>query len=322
MTRKLPSISIRELIEAGAHFGHRTMRWNPKMSSYLYGARDGIHIIDLQQTLPLLNQALERIYDVAKENGRILFVGTKMQASEIIAEEAARCGQFYINHRWLGGTLTNWSTINRSIKKLNDLEKLLADAEISESEEHEKAKFTKKEKLNISRKIEKLEKSLGGIREIGGVPDLIFIIDTNKEDLAVDEANAMGIPVIAILDSNSNPDNITYPIPGNDDASRAIKLYCRLVADTILYGMQEALISSGVDFGASADLSEVVALNKKEKQASAPSKEKKKLVVVHKEKANEAVEENKTAAPKAETTEDNTESAKKEKKTTASKKKA
>lgn len=266
MTRKLPSITIKELIESGAHFGHRTMRWNPKMSSYLFGKRDGIHIIDLQQTLPLLNSALEKIYDVAKSNGRILFVGTKMQASEIIAEEAVRCRQHYVNHRWLGGMLTNWATINNSIKKLRDLEQLLVDAgdEDDEDEMHfSKVRFTKKERLDISRKIDKLEKSLGGIREMGGVPEIIFIIDTNMEDLAIQEAKTLGIPVVAILDSNSNPDNIDYPIPGNDDASRAISLYCRLVADTVLYGMQEALVDSGVDFGAAADISNIVGLNSK-----------------------------------------------------------
>lgn len=266
MTRKLPSITIKELIESGAHFGHRTMRWNPKMSSYLFGKRDGIHIIDLQQTLPLLNAALEKIYDVAKSNGRILFVGTKMQASEILAEEAIRCGQHYVNHRWLGGMLTNWATINNSIKKLRDLEQLLVDAG-DEGDEDEmnfsKVRFTKKERLDISRKIDKLEKSLGGIREMGGIPEIIFIIDTNMEDLAIQEAKTLGIPVVAILDSNSNPDNIDYPIPGNDDASRAISLYCRLVADTVLYGMQEALVDSGVDFGAAADISNIVGLNSK-----------------------------------------------------------
>jgi small subunit ribosomal protein S2 len=270
MTRKLPSITIKELIESGAHFGHRTMRWNPKMSSYLFGKRDGIHIIDLQQTLPLLNAALEKIYDVAKSNGRILFVGTKMQASEILAEEAIRCGQHYVNHRWLGGILTNWATINNSIKKLRDLEQLLIDAG-DEGDEDEmqfaKVRFTKKERLDISRKIDKLEKSLGGIREMGGVPEIIFIIDTNMEDLAIQEAKTLGIPVVAILDSNSNPDNIDYPIPGNDDASRAISLYCRLVADTVLYGMQEALVNSGVDFGASADISNIVGLNSKNDKA-------------------------------------------------------
>ncbi len=306
MTRKLPSITIKELIEAGAHFGHRTMRWNPKMSSYIYGIRDGIHIIDLQQTLPLLTVALEKLYDVAKSNGRILFVGTKMQASEIVAEEAKRCGQHYVNHRWLGGMLTNWATINRSIKKLYELEKLLADAgeEGADGEEDSgKAKFTKKERLDISRKIEKLEKSLGGIREMGGVPDILFVIDTNMEDLAIQEAKTLGIPVVAILDSNSNPDDVEYPVPGNDDASRALRLYCRLVADTALYGMQEALVDSGVDFGAAADLSDVLQLNNnKNEKNSKPQAVKKKIVRTEEEKteiAEVAEESKKVAKPRA-----------------------
>lgn len=255
----IPSISIRELIEAGVHFGHKTMRWNPKMSSYLYGIKDDVHIIDLQQTLPLLTLALEKIYEVAKNNGRILFVGTKTQASEVVSEAAKRCGQYYINHRWLGGTLTNWSTINKSIKKLTDLEKSLQSS--AEDGETEGLNFTKKEKLDITRKIGKLEKSLGGIREMGAVPNLLFVIDTNIEKIAIDEAKKLGIPVVAILDSNSDPDNINFPIPGNDDATRAIKLYCRLVSDAILLGMQESLIAAGVDIGESSDLSQIVQLN-------------------------------------------------------------
>jgi small subunit ribosomal protein S2 len=298
MTRKLPSITIKELIESGVHFGHRTMRWNPKMSSYLYGVRDGIHVIDLQQTLPLLHVALEKIYDVAKSNGRILFVGTKMQASEIVAEEAKRCGQYYVNHRWLGGMLTNWSTINRSIKKLHELEKLLEEAGVEGEEELGQAKFTKKERLDISRKIEKLEKSLGGIREMGGVPSILFVIDTNMEDLAIQEAKTLGIPVVAILDSNSNPDNVAYPVPGNDDASRALKLYCRLIADTALYGMQEALAHSGVDMGAAADLSNVLQLNnnRHDNGKDAKFKEAKKKIV--KPESAEKIEETKVAKPK------------------------
>lgn len=292
--RKLPSITISELIEAGVHFGHKTMRWNPKMSSYLYGIKDGIHIIDLQQTLPLLHVALEKLYDVAKNNGRILFVGTKMQASDIVAEEAKRCGQYYVNHRWLGGTLTNWPTINNSIKKLRDLEKSLVDAD-SEDEVSSKLKFNKKERLDITRKIEKLEKSLGGIREMGGVPDLIFIIDTNMEDLAIQEATKLGIPVIAILDSNSNPDNITYPIPGNDDATRSLKLYCRLVTDSILYGIQESLIKSGVDMGEAADLSDVLKLNKADNSTEEKKEERKSVV----KKAPAKVVEKKPVAKKA-----------------------
>ena len=269
--RKLPSITISELIEAGVHFGHKTMRWNPKMSSYLYGVKDGVHIIDLQQTLPLLHVALAKIYDVAKSNGRILFVGTKMQASDVVAEAAKRCGQYYVNHRWLGGMLTNWPTINRSIKTLQDLEKSIVDADIAD-ENSDKLKFTKKERLDITRKIEKLEKSLGGIREMGGIPDLLFVIDTNMEELSLLEAKKLGIPVIAILDSNSNPDNVTYPIPGNDDATRSIKLYCSLVSDAILYGMQESLVASGVDIGAMADLADIVQFNNKPKNDSEAKK--------------------------------------------------
>jgi len=281
--KKIPNITISELIEVGAHFGHKTMRWNPKMSSYLYGIKDDVHIIDLQQTLPLLQIALEKIYDVAKANGRILFVGTKMQASEVVAEEAKRCGQYYINHRWLGGTLTNWSTINRSIKKLTELEKSLEKEE--QEEEQDKLRFTKKEKLEITRKIEKLEKSLGGIREIGGLPNLLFVIDTNKEEIAIQEANKLGIPVVAILDSNSNPDNINYPIPGNDDATRALKLYCRLVSDAVLAGISESLIASGVDIGEATEISDILQMNAKlDNKHKAPKKKAEdKKQVEHKE---------------------------------------
>lgn len=291
--RKIPSITISELIEAGVHFGHKTMRWNPKMSSYLYGIKDGVHIIDLQQTLPLLHSALEKIYDVAKDNGRILFVGTKMQASDIVAEAAKRCGQYYVNHRWLGGMLTNWPTINRSIKTLHDLEKTIADADLQD-EATETLKFTKKERLDITRKIEKLEKSLGGIRKMGGIPDLIFVIDTNMEELAIQEAKKLGIPVVAILDSNSNPDHIAYPVPGNDDATRSIRLYCDLVANTVLFGMQESLVASGVDIGAMSDLSDVLQMSNEE----AKKKETKKKAPAAKVEVKKA-EESKPAAKKA-----------------------
>lgn len=309
MLRKLPSITISELIESGVHFGHKTMRWNPKMSSYLYGIKDDVHIIDLQQTLPLLHSALEKIYDVARNNGRVLFVGTKMQASEVIAESAKRCGQYYVNHRWLGGMLTNWSTINRSIKKLYDLEKLISDADLEEeaaTEGSAKPKFNKKERLEITRSIEKLEKSLGGIREMGGIPDLLFVIDTNMEDIALKEARKLNIPVVAILDSNSNPDDIDYPVPGNDDATRAIKLYCRLVSDTILYGMQESLIASGVDLGAVADLSEIVKINANIEQENEIKKKEFKKKATHKpvdRKEHKAEEKPKTKvqAPVAKT---------------------
>ena len=293
--KKLPQITISELIEAGVHFGHKTMRWNPKMSSYLYGIKDGVHIIDLQQTLPLINSALEKIYDVARSNGRILFVGTKTQASDVVSEAAKKCGQYYINHRWLGGTLTNWSTINRSIKKLSELEKSLETS--AAEEESGKLKFTKKERLDITRKIEKLEKSLGGIREMGGLPNLLFVIDTNMEDIAIQEAKKLGIPVIAILDSNSNPDNITYPIPGNDDATRAIKLYCNLVSSAILFGMQESLIASGIDIGEATEINDILQLS-----ASLEKKNDIKFKDAKKKPAKTDESEKKASKPRAKKT--------------------
>jgi small subunit ribosomal protein S2 len=239
--------TIKELIEAGVHFGHKTMRWNPKMAPFLYGSRDNVHIIDLQQTVPLLYRALQNVYNVVKNNGRILFVGTKKQASNEIAEAAKRCGQYYVSNRWLGGMLTNWPTISKSINILEDLEKKIAT---NDNTENPHAKLTKKELLVINRKKDKLELSLGGIRNMGGKPDLLFIIDTNKESLAILEAVKLDIPIIAILDSNSNPDHINYPIPGNDDATRSIKLYCKLISDAALAGIQDSLTASGVDVGA------------------------------------------------------------------------
>lgn len=241
----LPQFTMRELIDAGVHFGHKTKRWNPKMGPFLYGVRNDIHIIDLQQTVPLLHQALTMVREVVSKNGRVLFVGTKFQAMEPIAEAAKRCGQYYINQRWLGGMLTNWQTIQASIKKLRKMEELLGQ---------EKTGLTKKETLDMQRAYQKLEKSLGGIKEMGGLPDIIFIIDTNKEDLAVKEAATLNIPVIAILDSNSSPDGINYPVPGNDDATRAIRLYCRLISDAALDGLQQSVNKSGVDVGASAEV--------------------------------------------------------------------
>ncbi len=236
---------MRELIEAGVHFGHKTKRWNPRMAPYLFGVRSGLHIIDLQQTVPLLHRALVTVREVVAKNGRVLFVGTKRQAADPVAEAAKRCGQYYINQRWLGGMLTNWGTIQASIKRLRKLEEVL---------ESENTGLTKKETLTLTRDREKLEKSLGGIKNMGGLPDLIFIIDTNKEDLAVKEAARLNIPVIGILDSNSSPDGITYPIPGNDDATRAIKMYCQLISDAALDGLQESLSKSGADLGASEDV--------------------------------------------------------------------
>lgn len=242
-----PNFTIKELLDAGVHYGHKTMRWNPKMAPYLYGSKDDIHIIDLQQTVPFLYRALQAIYNVVKNNGRVLLVGTKKQASEEIAQAAKRCGQYYVNHRWLGGMLTNWPTVSKSINTLRDLEQKL-----SEENQHN-SRLTKKEILEISRKQDKLERSLGGIRDIGGKPDLLFIIDTNKESLAIQEALKLNIPIIAVLDSNSNPDNINFPIPGNDDATRSIKLYCKLISDAALAGIQDSLAASGADLGDSAE---------------------------------------------------------------------
>jgi len=224
----LPDFSMRQLFEAGVHFGHHVRRWNPKMGTYIFGVRNNTHIIDLQQTIPLLYRALEAIKDNAARGGRLLIVGTKRQASPVVADSAKRCGQYYVNHRWLGGTLTNWQTVSRSIKSLRETEDRLANPE----------GFTKKEQLNLDRARNKFELSLGGIREMGGVPDMLFIIDTNREATAVKEANKLGIPVVAILDSNSDPDGITYPIPGNDDSGRAIALYGDLIAQAVLAGLQ------------------------------------------------------------------------------------
>ena len=236
----LPTFTMRQLIEAGVHFGHNTRRWNPKMKPFIFGTRDSVHIIDLQQTVPMLYRAMQAVRDVAAQGGRVLFVGTKSQAQTPIREAAERCGQYYVNHRWLGGTLT------------------------------------KKEKLNIAREREKLDRSLGGIKEMGGRPDLIFVIDTIKEDLALHEARRLGIPVVAVCDSNSDPDNIDYPVPGNDDAIRAINLYCDLIAGSVLDGIQEEMAKAGVDLGAQETVVEEVEVNEDsdgEKAAEAEDKE-------------------------------------------------
>ena len=240
----LPDYSMRQLLEAGVHFGHQTHRWNPRMSQYLYGSRNKIHIIDLTQTVPMLHQALKTVRDVVAQGGRVLFVGTKRQASEPIADAAKRCAQYYVNHRWLGGTLTNWQTISNSIKRLRTIEEILSTGAVG---------LTKKEGLNLQRERDKYERSLGGIKDMGGVPDLLFVIDTNKEAIAIQEANKLGIPVAAVVDSNSNPEGITFPIPGNDDASRALALYCDLVARAVIDGLSEAQGSHGVDIGAAAE---------------------------------------------------------------------
>lgn len=238
----LPEFSMRQLLEAGAHFGHQTHRWNPKMDRYIFGSRSNIHIIDLSQTIPLLHQALVKVRDVAAGGGRVLFVGTKRQASDPVAVAAKRCAQYYVNHRWLGGTLTNWRTISGSIARLRELEGVLDGGGEGR---------VKKELLQLTRERDKLELSLGGIKDMGGIPDLMFVIDTNKEAIAIQEARKLNIPVVAILDTNSDPDGITYPIPGNDDAARAIQLYCDLVADSVLDGLAAGQASLGVDLGAS-----------------------------------------------------------------------
>jgi small subunit ribosomal protein S2 len=241
----MPTFSMRQLLEAGVHFGHHTRRWNPKMAPYIFGVRNGIHIIDLGQTVPMLQQGIEAIRGVVASGGRVLFVGTKRQASEKIADSAKRCGQYYVNHRWLGGMLSNWKTISQSIKRLRDLDERL---------QGNTAGLTKKELLQMTRQRDKLERALGGIKEMGGQPDILFIIDTNKEDIAVAEANKLGIPVVAILDSNSDPSGVTYPIPGNDDAIRAISLYCDLVSAAVLDGLQQEMAATGADIGEAEEL--------------------------------------------------------------------
>jgi small subunit ribosomal protein S2 len=240
----LPQFTMRQLLEAGVHFGHQTHRWNPKMDTYLYGARNNIHIIDLTKTVPFLHQALVVVSDVVAQGGRVLFVATKRQASEVVADSAKRCAQYYVNHRWLGGMLTNWKTITNSIKRLRQLDELVSG---------EGQGFTKKELMQLTRERDKLEQALGGIKDMGGLPDLLFVIDTNKESIAVAEARKLGIPVVAVVDSNSNPDGVNYIVPGNDDAGRAITLYCDLISRAAIDGIERSASRSGVDVGASSD---------------------------------------------------------------------
>ena len=235
------TFTMRQLLEAGVHFGHHTRRWNPKMEPFIFGERNGIHILDLQQTVPLFARALEALRDTAGKGGRILFVGTKRAAADKIAETAKACGQYYVNHRWLGGMLTNWATVSQSIKRLRDLEARLSSDEVSQ--------LGKKEILQLIRERDKLELILGGIKEMGGLPDMLFILDTNKEDIAVLEANKLNIPVVAVIDSNASPVGVDFPIPGNDDAMRAITLYCELAQTAVLDGLQAELMASGTDIG-------------------------------------------------------------------------
>lgn len=236
-----PTVTMQQLIEAGVHFGHQTHRWNPRMKPYIFGARNGVHIIDLSQTVPLFARALDFVASTVRAGGKVLFVGTKRQAQEPIAQAALSCGQHFVNHRWLGGMLTNWKTISRSIKRLKSLEEQLAG---------DTSGLTKKEVLQLTREHAKLESSLGGIRDMGGIPEVMFVIDANKEELAIKEANVLGIPVVAVLDTNVDPNGIAFPIPGNDDASRAVRLYCEAIAQAASKGGDEGVVDSGADIGA------------------------------------------------------------------------
>ncbi len=238
----LPEFSMRQLLEAGAHFGHQSHRWNPKMSEYIFGVRSNIHIIDLAQTVPMLHRALQAVSDTVAKGGRILFVGTKRQAQDAVADAAKRSAQYYVNSRWLGGTLTNWKTVSNSIKRLRALDEMLSAGQVHG--------YTKKERLTLTRERDKLERALGGIKDMGGLPDLLFVVDTNKEDIAIKEARRLGVPVAAVIDTNCDPHGITFPFPGNDDAARAITLYCDLVARAAVDGISRAQGGAGIDLGA------------------------------------------------------------------------
>ncbi len=290
----LPDVSMRQLLEAGVHFGHTTRRWNPRMAPFIFGERNGVHIIDLQQTVPLFHQALLAVRDVVAGGGRVLFVGTKRQAAEKVAEAAGSCGQYYVNHRWLGGMLTNWKTISQSIRRLKELEGKL-DGEVDG--------LTKRELLTLTRQREKLDRALGGIKEMGGLPDLLFIIDTNKEHLAVSEANRLGIPVVAVLDSNSDPEGVSFPVPGNDDAIRAISLYCDSIAEAVLDGIQQEMVRSGIDIGAT-DTPIAEAVEEEAGEAEAPAELDEagaELEAAAAEGAESAAEETESAETPAET---------------------
>ena len=239
----LPTFTMRQMLESGVHFGHVTRRWNPKMEQYIFGTRQGIHILDLQQTVPMLYRAMQAVSDAVAGGGRVLWVGTKRQASIPIAEAAKRCGQYYVNHRWLGGMMTNWKTISNSIRRLKSLEEQLSE------ENDGTVGLTKKELLKLTREYDKLDRSLGGIKDMGGLPDIVFVLDTNKESIAVAEANKLGIPVIGVLDSNSSPIGVDYPIPGNDDSTRSITFYCDMIAGSVLSGIQAEMSTSGIDIG-------------------------------------------------------------------------
>jgi len=258
----LPTFSMRQMLEAGVHFGHSTRRWNPRMKPFIFGERNKIHILDLQQTVPMLHAALKALSDVTSRGGRVLFVGTKRAAADKIAETARNCGQYYVNHRWLGGMMTNWSTVSRSIRRLRDLEARMESDEINQ--------LTKKEVLQLTRERDKLELTLGGIKEMGGLPDMLFIIDTNKEAIAVEEANRLGIPVIAIVDSNAKPEGVDYIVPGNDDAMRAISFYCELAQAAVLDGLQTELMKTGGDVGEASEAPVEAAVSAAPSEEAAP----------------------------------------------------
>jgi len=291
----LPTFNMRQLLEAGVHFGHQTHRWNPKMDTYIFGSRNNIHIIDLAQTVPLLHQALVAVSDTVARGGRLLFVGTKRQASDAIAESAKQCAQYYINHRWLGGTLTNWQTVSHSIKRLRQLEDILGEGGQG---------LTKKELLQLTREQEKIERALGGIKDIGGLPDILFVIDTNKEAIAIAEARKLKIPVIAVVDTNCDPDLVDHPVPGNDDAGRAIALYCDLIARAAIDGIERGQGSAGIDIGESEApaVEPALAEEPKEEEAkpAAEAKEAPKAEDKSKEKPKPAAKTKPDDAPKAE----------------------
>ncbi len=261
----LPSFSMRQMLEAGVHFGHSTRRWNPRMKPFIFGERNKIHILDLQQTVPMLHAALKALSDVTSRGGRVLFVGTKRAAADKIAETARNCGQYYVNHRWLGGMMTNWATVSRSIRRLRDLEGRMDSDEINQ--------LTKKEVLQLTRERDKLDRPLGGSPELGGLPALLFVIDTNKEAIAVEEANRLGIPVVAIVDSNAKPEGVDYIIPGNDDAMRAISFYCELAQAAVLDGLQTELMKSGGDVGAATEAPAEAAVSEVSPAGEAPAEE-------------------------------------------------
>ncbi|MFP6730937.1 MAG: 30S ribosomal protein S2 [Alphaproteobacteria bacterium] len=302
----LPEFTMRQLLEAGVHFGHQTRRWNPKMGPYIFGIRGGAHIIDLQQTAPLLHRALKLVRDTVAGGSRVLFVGTKRQATDLIAESAKSCGQYYVNHRWLGGMLTNWKTVSVSIRRLRELDEQLEQ----ENTGQESTGLTKKELLQMTRERNKLDRALGGIKDMGGLPDVIFIIDTNKEKIAIAEARKLNIPVVAVIDSNSDPDLVDYPIPGNDDAIRAINLYCQLMRDAVLDGIQQELEISGGDIGEAEDTpvevlpeeAEPEAKKAAEESTDAPAEEASKAEDAPAEEAAKAEEAPAEEAPVAEET--------------------